>query len=827
MRSQVDIAKEHPGVSEAEARSRLETYGPNIDRKKGEDTDDLRGIVRSPRLWIMAAAVLLYAFVIKDYLQAVILLILLIIYIGWEIRKRLYIAEQKKRLEEKFPPRYTVIRDREARLIQSRLLVQGDLLLLEEGDAVPADARLIECDGLIVNERSLGGESRVRKQPGSSGTVSELKEGMVYKGSHIIAGEAAAEVTSIGVDTRVYGMKLRRRQDTAVKKHGSRAQNFIENWLGRQSVLFVVGIGVALLYMLFAFVLWDRKDPAELLSMLSYLPLALILCFTAPEAGEHYTLARGAAVFLSYRAVVKDLDTIGRLADVAVLAAEKNADITEERFSAQELYTIDESIMANIAVLSCDMQGRTANEISPFDLAIMVHAQEHGVDVKRLRSHERLRAYPYDEQKGMGGNLWAMGTDAKLMCVKGMPEHIFALCRFAGDELYAAQDKYAEMAEKGLRVVAVAYHRLAQDEKAPDNPLAIRYAFAGLMSFTDSVKGNVAKAVGWLRQAGVNTVLMAGENKETCVALAKQIGMRHIEVATGDELFRAEESGGILAFKHVNVCAMLTKSQRTTVINMLHNAGQNPAIIARENDDLTLEAVSAADMVAVGEEQAQGALRNQSDVILPTGDMMTFGYTLRLARRTLQKNAFALKLAVSCTAGMIAAGLSQMICGSGGAVTPVLATLIAVIFAPAAMAVYTIEGQSVPPRPSGGSDSGNAKAALFTVLGGAVNGLLPLLGLLFAENNAQISAMIFAMMICGLLTQAYIQGNGLTVARNMNRTGLIALVCGFAAAVLMVYLPFLNAALGFNAPHVLIFVPGCLLAAAAQIGFYMLKKRIV
>jgi Ca2+-transporting ATPase len=828
MRSQVDIAKDHPGVSEADAKSRLDTYGPNIDRKKSEG-DDLRGIIASPRLWLTAAAVLLYAFIIKGYAQTVVLLILLLGYLLWEIRKHLYISEQHKRLEELFPARYTVIRGGQARLVQSRFLVQGDLILLEEGDAVPADARLMECDGLIVNERALGGETRVLKKPGGSGAVHELKEGYLYKGSHIIAGEAAAEVTAIGVDTRIFGMKIKRRQETAIKKSESQTQHFIENWFGRRSILFVVGIGAALLYMLFSFVLWDGREVADLL--ISYLPAALALCFVAPEADERHTLARSVGVFLSYKAIVKDFETIKRLADVASFAAEKNADITEERFSAQELYTADENIMANIAVLSCDMQGRTANEISPFDLAIMVYAQEHDVDVKRLRGHERVRAYPYNEKKGVGGNLWAMGGDAKLMCVKGMPENIFALCRFAGDELYAAQDKYAEMAGKGMRVVAVAYHRLAADEKAPDNPLAVRYAFAGLMSFSDSVKINVPKAVSWLRQAGVNTVLMAGENKDTCTALAKQIGMRNIDSATGDELFKAEQSGGILAFKHVNVCAMLSKSQRPTVINMLRNAGQNPAIIVRDNDDLTLDIAAVADVVAVGEAEAQGALREQADIILPSGDMMTFGYTLRIARRTIRKNVLAVKLAVSCTAGMIAAGLSMMLCGFGGAVTPVLMSLIGIIFAPAAMMIYTIEGQSVPQRISSrgsGNDAQNAKTALFCLLRGVITGLLPLLSVFFVQGNGQIAAMIFSMMICGLLAQSYTQGYGFISPRRLireARKGFLALAVSVVVMVLMVYTPFLNAALGFEAPFVVTFAAGCVAAAAAQMLLHAVTNR--
>jgi hypothetical protein len=237
-----------------------------------------------------------------------------------------------------------------------------------------------------------------------------------------------------------------------------------------------------------------------------------------------------------------------------------------------------------------------------------------------------------------------------------------------------------------------------------------------------------------------------------------------------------------------------------------------------------------ADVVAVGEAEAQGALREQADLILPSGDMMTFGYTLRIARRTLRKNALAVKLAVSCTAGMIAAGLSMRLCGFGGAVTPVLMSLIGIIFAPTAMMIYTIEGQSVPQRISSRSSSNaqNAKSALFCLLRGAITGLLPLLSVFFVQGNGQITAMIFSMMICGLLTQSYTQGYGFISPRRLireARKGFLALVVSVIAMLLMVYTPFLNSALGFEAPFVVTFAAGCIATAAVQMLLHAIANR--
>lgn len=545
----------------------------------------------------------------------------------------------------------SVLRDGELQRIPSTQLVRGDLLVLGEGDAVGADARLVEAAALRVQESSLTGESEaVSKDADTLTAPSALGDrfDMVYKGTAVVQGTGRAVVTATGMSTQmgaIAGMlDATEEEPTPLQKEVAR--------IGR--VLGVAVVVIALIVVATVFLVFDVRGVDDTINVLL---LGVSLAVAAVPEGLpailSVVLALGVQRMATHNAIVKNLSSVETLGSASVICSDKTGTLTRSEMTIERLVTAsgtahvtgvgyapqggvevdgaalrDEAQRAEaILVLSGgslagNAQLRQADDGAweiqgdPTEAAFLVAERKLGVHERRERRFDRVGEIPFTSERKMMSTIDVdhEHADERVLIAKGAPDVLLerCTCTRVGMELVPLDDELRQriledvdaLTDDALRTLAVAYRPLRDDEDIdPQNAAQLERGliFAGTVGIIDPPREEAAQAIAEAHRAGIRVIMITGDHPRTAARIAADLGIVEsgAEALTGTGLDELDDTGFAEAIRTTSVFARVAPAHKLRIVDALQADG---SIVAMTGDGVNdAPALKSADIgVAMG-----------------------------------------------------------------------------------------------------------------------------------------------------------------------------------------------------------------------------------
>jgi Ca2+-transporting ATPase len=682
------------GLSEAAAAERFAAEGPNeLPSPAGPGLVKLFGrSLREPMLQLLLAAGLIYL-AIGEPLEGGLMfasgLLAVTIATVQDFRSESALAA----LRTLAAPRALVIREGVRRRIPAREVVSGDLIALQEGDRVPADAHMHSGAALVVDESLLTGESlAVSKHGGGPG-----ESGLALAGTLVLAGEGLATVSATGARSAMgrIGASL---AGAVMEKPRLQRQ------MGR--LVRNAGIAGALACLTLAALLM-AAGRGLLESVLSALALAIAMVPEEIPLVIAVFTVMGALRISRAGVLARRASAIETLGETTVLCVDKTGTLTWNRMGTADVWTAQAGLQtAQQAVTGRDASverlfgcalAAAVTSVDPMETAIADFAGRLGIEPPG--GAERVASYGFDRRALASGTLWRAGGDCLRLALKGAPETLVAACDLSPGARDMAASAAASMAMGGRRVIAVAEADAAPDEgDLLSGPLRL----VGLIGLADPLRESVPAAVAECRRAGVRVVMITGDRPETAVAIAAQAGIEVSGGATlGDELLTLDEAELIARVRVCDVFARVKPEQKLALVRALKAAGE---VVAMTGDGVNdAPALAAADIgVAMGARGSDVA-REAAALVLLNDDLPAMVATMRLGRRIADNIGKAVRYVLSIHALIVMAALTPLLLGMPPLLLPLHVVMLEFVIDPACSVVLEAEPEDSevmrrPPR---------------------------------------------------------------------------------------------------------------------------------
>ncbi len=643
----------HRGLSDGEAKTRLDRYGPNELKGKPPRSLALRLLdqLKDPMILVLLAAAGL-SFLSSggaDWLDGAIILLIVVVNAAISISQENSAQEALEALQRMSAPKARVIRGGTESSLPASHLVPGDLIRLEAGDLVPADARLLESAGLKADEAAMTGESLpVEKQAGEalpSDTPLADRRNMVIGSTVITAGRATAVVTATGMDSevgRVAGLLLEQEDsDTPLQRRmGEISKTLSFLCLCVCAVMFGVG-------------LLQRR------AMLDMFMTAVSLAVAAIPEGlpaiVTIVLALGVQRMAARGAIVKKLPAVETLGCAGVICSDKTGTLTQNKMTVRRLWTLPggkEDPLLTAAVLCCDA---TLSAGDPTEIALVEAAARAGLDKAGLdHAFPRRGEVPFDSDRKLMSTVQPLPGGGFQVCVKGAPDVLLSRCDLSPAQKQAVLAANDAMAGQALRVLAVARRELsALPSSLSSDTLEHHLTFLGLLGMMDPPREEVKAAVAQCRSAGIKPVMITGDHKLTAVAIAKELGIcgpRGLAITGADLDFMPQE----LLERDVDqfaVYARVSPEHKTRIVNAWRKKGQ---VVAMTGDGVNdAPALKAAHIGCAMGITGTDVAKEAADMILTDDNFATIVSAVAEGRGIYANIKKAIHYLLSCNIGEI------------------------------------------------------------------------------------------------------------------------------------------------------------------------------
>jgi P-type Ca2+ transporter type 2C len=568
-------------LSSSQAAALLAQHGPNrlpSSEPRGV-LQQLGAVLREPMLLLLIGAALI-SFTLSEPLEATILLLSALFVVGISFYQKRKTDRALEALKVLSAPRAHAVRDGELRSISSDEVVTGDLLVVREGDRVPADARVTEASNLSVDESTMTGEAfSVDKGVGDR----------VLSGTLVVRGHGQAVVVATGRNAEIghIGAVLERTPNKRTP-----LQSEVDGLVWRVAIVSLLSaLAVTVIYGLTR-ANWLEGALAGIAAAMSLLPEELPIVLTV-------FLGLGAWRLSRLGVIVRSSPAIELLGQISVLCVDKTGTITQN-----EMTLVDHSPAVSF-------YGLLASPEHPFDpMDRAFHAASTRDDRWQL-----VREYPLSDTRLAICQAWETETGEIQFSAKGAPEAIARLCRVSDGQREALLQLVDENAHRGFRVLGVARQTLPAGTVLPEDPAEIAFEFVGLALLSDPVRTGVADAVRTVSQAGVRTIMMTGDYPVTAMSVAREIGIEGTgEVLTGPEVDALDDEQLRQAVHRVSVFSRVLPSQKLRLVEALQSTGEVVAMTGDGvNDAPALRASNVG--IAMGRRGAEVA-REASDIVI-------------------------------------------------------------------------------------------------------------------------------------------------------------------------------------------------------------------
>lgn len=705
------------GLSEPVAGEMLRTHGPNeLPQARPRSVWRIATtVVREPMLQLLIAAGLIYL-LLGDLPEALALLAFVLLSLGISLVQETRTERAMEALRDLSSPRALVVRDGLRRRIAGREVVPGDLIVLAEGDRVPADAVLREASGLQTDESLLTGESvPVRKQVAAVWPVAPQMPGgddlpWVYCGALVVRGQGLAQVCHTGAQTQIgrIGQALSAQEDAP-----SALQRQTRRWVRAFAVAGVgVSVAVAVLY---AQVRGDVLGGvlAGITLAMSMLPQEFPLILTV-------FMAMGAWRIAHQRVLVRRASAIESLGSATVLCTDKTGTLTQNRMAVaamqvgQQTWTSDRSVLPETfhPVLEYAILASQRDPFDPMEKAFWSLAQSHLTAQDREHLHPDwtlAHAYALSTDLLAMSHVWKRPSQrSHVVAAKGAPEAVADLCHLPPEQLDAIRQQVESLAAQGLRVLGVARGVLRAHAAAGDFPPEqhdLDFEFLGLVGLVDPLRPTVVAAVRMCQQAGIRVAMITGDYPATALSIAAQAGLDTAGGALrGEELANLSDAALRERVQRTAVFARVTPEQKWRIVRAYQ---AHDEVVAMTGDGVNdAPSLKAADIgVAMGARGTDVA-REAAALVLLDDDFGAIAQAVRLGRRINDnlRKAMAFVLAVHVPIAGLA--VLPLLLGLPVLFVPLHIAFLELIIDPVCSVVFEAEPEEGdvmqrPPRPPG------------------------------------------------------------------------------------------------------------------------------
>jgi P-type Ca2+ transporter type 2C len=625
------------GLSHDEASARLAAEGFN-ELPRSQRRSALRvvlEVLREPMLALLLGGGVVYL-LLGSRAEALTLLAFACLSIGITVVQELRTERVLDALRDLTSPRALVVRDGEHRRIAGREVVRGDVILLAEGDRVPADATLISADALLADESLLTGEAvPVEKDPASRLATGGRPGGdglaQVFSGSLIVRGTAVAEVTAVGARSEIGRIGASLELLETETPHLQRQMRTLV-------VLFaLVGAAVSVLVV----VLYGLTRGGWLEGILAGIAVGMSMLPEEFPMVLAVFMAMGAWRISKVRVLTRRASAIESLGAATVLCTDKTGTLTENRMVIARLQTADgQTVAVEATPLPASFHrlvslGRLASTPEPFDpmeKAFFALAKskttDSALDPATLGS--LMRSYGLTPGLLAMSQVWPDGAGGWLIAAKGAPEAIADLCRLDGAARQTLKTGVDTMATAGLRVLAVAEATWA-DVTLPEAQTAFAFRWVGLVGLEDPLRASVPDAVAECLAAGIRVIMITGDHPATAITIAHRAGLKGDRVVSGQQLETLSDTELGEIVRDVTVFARVMPEQKLRIVTALKAAGEVVAMTGDGvNDAPSLKAAHIG--VAMGGRGTDVA-REAASIVLLDDDFGSIVTTIRLGRR--------------------------------------------------------------------------------------------------------------------------------------------------------------------------------------------------
>lgn len=626
------------GLSNNEASVRLQKDGYNeLPSSKPKSILKIAaGVIKEPMFLLLVACGTLYL-VIGDLQEGLMLLSFVFVIMGIEFYQEKKTEKALDALKDLASPRALVIRDGETVRIPGKEVVKGDIVVLQEGDRVPADARVLQNNNLLADESLLTGESvPVRKREWSPEDKTFTPGGddlpVVYSGTMIVQGNGLVKVSETALDTEIgkIGKALEsvREEPTKLKKEMGRLVKTLA-FIGVVLCLIVIGV-----YTL------TRGDLLK--GFLAGITLAMAMLPEEFPVVLTIFLALGAWRMSKKKVLTRKPAAIETLGSATVLCTDKTGTLTQNKMTVTKLYngsdfvsigrgeTIPETFHE---IIEYGILSSQVNPYDPMEKAIL------NTGNKYLSGSEHIHPdWLMEKEYPLSKNLLAMSrvfssadSCEKVIAAKGAPEAIFDLCHLDKNTLNIYEEAVMKMASEGLRVLGVGRAALNTGEN-PQIQHDFDFKFAGLIGLSDPIRGSVPEAIKECYSAGIRVIMITGDYPVTAINIGKEVGIRNPEFCiTGQELQDMSEEELCERIRNVNIFARVVPEQKLKIVNALK---RNNEIVAMTGDGINdAPALKSANIgVAMGEKGTDVA-REASSLVLMDDNFASIVGAVRMGRR--------------------------------------------------------------------------------------------------------------------------------------------------------------------------------------------------
>lgn len=628
----------YQGLTTSEVIEKLKKEGYNeLPSSKPKNIFQLAfGVVKEPMFLLLVACGALYL-VLGDIQEGLMLLGFVFVVMGIEFYQEKKTEKALDALKDLASPRALVIRDGKTFRIAGRDVVTGDVIILQEGDRVPADAIVIHSVNLLADESLLTGEPvPVRKREWLETDKTFIPGGddipVVYSGSMIVQGNAVVKVIATASNTEIgkIGKALE-----SVKEESTQLKREMGTLVKRLAI-----IGVSLCIAVIVIYTLTRGDLLK--GFLAGITLAMAMLPEEFPVVLSIFLAVGAWRISKRQVLTRNPGAIETLGSATVLCTDKTGTITQNKMTVVRLF--NGTGFLNLAsentfpdpfheIIEFGILSSQTNPFDPMEKAIINIGDRYLQNTEHIHTDWIMeKEYPLSKELLAMSRVFSnTGSDEKVIAAKGAPEAIFDLCHLPSDKIKSYEKAIAEMASAGLRVLGVCRANL-NHTMLPNVQHDFEFEFVGLIGLSDPVRENVPQAVSECYKAGIRVIMITGDYPVTAMNIGREIGIKnHDKCITGAELQEMTEEQLCERIKEINIFARVIPEQKLKIVNALK---KNREIVAMTGDGINdAPALKASNIgIAMGEKGTDVA-REASSLVLMDDNFASIVGAVKMGRR--------------------------------------------------------------------------------------------------------------------------------------------------------------------------------------------------
>jgi Ca2+-transporting ATPase len=738
------------GLTSAEAQARLEREGFNELPTQGRRPlwRIAASVMREPMFALLIAAASVYL-LIGDAGEALLLLAFATISVSIAVIQQGRSERALEALRGLASPRALVLRDGQRMRIPGREVVRGDVLLVAEGDRVPADGELAVGEVLEVDESLLTGESLAVRKGAAAGDAGARR---LHGGTLVTRGAGVLVVSDTGPRSAIgrIGQSL-----ASLEQEQPRLQR------ETRRLVLVFGV-VALVLCVITVLAYGFLRHSWLEALLGGIALGMALLPEEFPLVLTVFMVMGAWRLSRSRVLTRRAATIEALGAATVLCTDKTGTLTRNLMTVACLDAGEELWRAGEDPQRLAGQHRLGRLLEAAALAGDHHATDpmeraiaelQDLAGRASPGHTSLHLYPLSPQRLAVTRVWRQSAAELFVATKGAPEAVAGLCGLSPEQRAALATRVDRLAKSGMRVLGVAAASVAADDALPEDPAIWKFEFLGLIAFADPLRDTVPDAVRECRAAGIRVCMITGDYPATAMSIARQAGIEEGASLTGEELESLDETTLRERIRQVSVFARISPAQKLRIVEAFKANGE---VVAMTGDGVNdAPALKAAHIgIAMGGRGTDVA-REAAAMVLLDDDFGSIVRAVRLGRRIYDNLRKAMGYILAIHVPIAGLALIPVLLGWPLILTPMLIALLELIIDPACSVVLEAEREerdvmNRPPRPATRSLLSPA-VVFWSLLQGvcalAVVAMVLISGVSAGMNDAWIRSTVFLTLV--------------------------------------------------------------------------------